>query len=425
MGWGLNRAFEHSVLNAAKDALRNQVLLLISGLDVVDGEVEMPAVPAEPRLTQVDSSLFAQVLAADGRVIWRSTSLLDRTLPFQNSEQGQFLFMPDKDWQDNDMIYSMTLGVEWETQGQTIPLVVQVAEFATVYQKRLNRYQRQMSIWLIVLGGVLIVLLLSVLGWVLMPLEKVAQQVGQIEGGDRRRFDEDYPEEVSRLTQNLNQLLNSEEKRISRQKEVLGNLAHSLKTPLAVLKGLKFIGEAKQEADLQLDLMQDIIDYQLQSATAVGRQRFAKPISIRKQTEQIISSLQKLHAEKNLTTRIEIAEKTQFFGDEGDWMEVVGNLLDNAFKWADSMVAIQVVTLADASGQSHRHGVKITVEDDGQGISAEQKELVLKRGMRLDSQTPGHGLGMHIVKGIVDMYDGDIEVETRSPKGTRFIVTLN
>lgn len=425
MGLGLNQAFEQSVLDTAEDALRNQILLLISNIEVTRGQVDVPVL-SEPRLSQIDSNLFAQIWSTEGASLWKSPSLLGRSLPKVQSQQGEFLFNDNDQSLDQTRIFNTTLGVEWATEASATQFVIQVAESQEAYQKRLSRYKRQVGLWLLVLGGLMIVLLVFLLAWLLRPLERVAQQVGEIEEGERRRFDEDYPNEVSRLTQSLNQLLSFEEKRIARQKEVLGNLAHSLKTPLAVLKGLKYPqGEVRQEAGQQLDTMQNIIDYQLQSASAVGRRRFAKPIFVRKTTDQIVSSLQKLHAEKALRVTVDLPEKTQFFGDEGDWMEVVGNLLDNAFKWAKSEVRLTVSETAASSRGSHRHGIDICVEDDGPGIGAAQRSSILQRGVRLDSQTPGHGLGMHIVKAVVDAYDGEIEIESRLPQGTRFNVRLN
>jgi len=105
-------------------------------------------------------------------------------------------------------------------------------------------------------------------------------------------------------------------------------------------------------------------------------------------------------------------------------MELAGNLVDNAFKWAKQEVSISVSKLTLNGAQSHRSGLLLLVEDDGPGIDEELKQSILQRGVRLDSQTPGHGLGLHIVKGIVEAYNGELSVQDASPKGTRFTVTL-
>lgn len=425
MAVGLNRAFEKSVVSNAEDALRNQILLLIANVDVVEKTLFVPEMLSEARLAQMDSTLFAQIYSADQGVLWRSHSLLDESLPELTGRLGSFDFFEKVDWSEQPRIYAMTLGVEWETEQGDFPFTIQIAERTSGYAKRLTRYQRQVGIWLAVLGSLLLILLLLLLGWALKPLNKVTKQVGEIEQGIRRHFDEDYPLEVSRLTQNLNQLLNSEEKRITRHKEVLGNLAHSLKTPIAVLSGLKYDQQTRSEAGEQLSAMQTIIDYQLQSASAVGHRRFTKPIEVANATQQIVNSLTKLHQDKQLECSVDIADELRFCGDEGDWMELVGNLLDNAFKWADSQVRINVSNQPREEGSPHRFATLIDVSDDGPGIDDDLKATILQRGVRLDSQTPGHGLGLHIVKGIVEAYDGDIAISDAQPSGTRFEVVLN
>jgi two-component system sensor histidine kinase PhoQ len=437
MGVVLNRAFEQSVLSNAEDALRNQILLLIANIDVVDGKVVVPPLLPEPRLSQIDSNLYAQIALKGQKhqvVVWRSRSLLDKSLPEQSSRLGLFQFFDriendSPDWQNLPSLYMQTLGVEWETDDGDFPFTVQVAEHSTAYLQRLGKYQRKVGLSLLILGTVLIALLLLLLGWALNPLKRVARQVGEIEQGQRQRFDEDYPLEVSRLTQNLNQLLNFDEQRINRQKEVLGNLAHSLKTPIAVLNGLAYPANIDLDARHQLQGMQTIIDYQLQSASAVGRRRFAKPILVAPLTKRIIDSLQKVHAEKQLKCHISVKPDAQFYGDEGDWMELAGNIIDNAFKWADSTVLISIENTLLGTENTFRHGIRLTVDDDGPGIDENLRQSILERGVRLDSQTPGHGIGLHIVKGIIDAYQGDLQLgsskQASSNEGTFFNISLN
>lgn len=428
MGVVLHNTFEQSVLSNAQDALKNQVLLLMANIDVVDQSVIVPPALSEPRLSQADADLFAQITTPAQGLVWRSDSLLGAKLPQLESQLGEFMFQKKVNitdnlaWADKPKLYSMTFGAEWESDVGDLPITITVAERTGAYARKLRDYRKQIFLWLSILGVALLALLLSLLSWVLKPLSKVATQVEEIEQGKRRRFDEEYPNEVSSLTQNLNQLLNFEEQRINRQKDVLGNLAHSLKTPLAVLKGISYSDQNKQDAQRQLEAMQNIIDYQLQGASAVGRRRFAKPIAIQKPTKQIIDSLQKLHADKQLTVVKQINDDVVFYGDQGDFMELLGNLLDNAFKWASSQVQV-IVTNGESI--SHRSALNIEVIDDGVGIDPELKTTILQRGVRLDSQTPGHGLGLHIAKGIVEAYDGELSIEDMAPSGTVFKVVLN
>lgn len=433
MGAALNRAFEESVVDNAKNALRNQILLLISSIEVDQGNVMPPIGVSEPRLLQPDSDLFAQIEvpsaqpsqeeSVDSIIVWRSASLLDRDLPLNDGSMGEFKFLSNQQW-NGERINLMTLAVEWETESGMTPFMVRVGESNQTYIKRLARYKNQVLVWLSLFGGALIVLLLGMLGWTLKPLERVRKQVADIEEGDRHRLDEDYPLEVTRLTKNLNKLLDYEEQRIDRQKEVLGNLAHSLKTPIAILKGFDFSPSVKSEVVEQLGSMENIINYQLQSASTVGRRHFSKAIKINEPTQKLVRSLQKLHSTKEIDVEIEIPKGTVFFGDEGDWMEVVGNLIENAFKWCEQRISITIINSEEVHG-SRRLPISVVVQDDGPGIDADSRDKILQRGVRLDSQTPGHGLGMHIVKGIVQAYDGSIDVsESDFGEGTKISITL-
>ena len=420
MAVALNRAFEKSVLSNAQDALRSQILLLLTDVEVLDGRIVLPVQLAEARLSQTDSTLFAQISSAHDGVVWRSPSLLDETLPLLPSVLGDYRFQRYWAWDTKPNTFNMTLGIEWETDAGDLPLTVQVAEYSQSYDQRLARYQRQFGLWLFVLAAVLLGLLLTLLNWAIKPLARVSKQVAQIEQGERQRFDEDYPPEVSQLTQNLNQLLNHEEQRINRQKEVLGNLAHSLKTPMAILRGFDYDKHNSSDVHSQLATMQQIIDYQLHSASAVGRRRFAKPVLIQQASQRLINSLQKLYQDKALTIELNMNKTVKFYGDTGDWTELLGNLVDNACKWAQSRVWVEVVNLTESA----RLGMQIIVNDDGPGIDPALRTTILQRGVRLDSQTPGHGLGLHIVKGIVEVYNGTIDIEELDSGGTSFIVTL-
>lgn len=417
----LNNAFRTSVLDNASDALKNQILLLMANIDVDQQNIVVPAALSEPRLSQAESDLFAQIVTPNLGVVWKSESFLGQDLPINKSEMGEFVFRSDLFSDTLGELYGMTFAASWETDEGDLPFTIQVAQKQSSYQRRLDRYQRQLALWLGGLGVGLILLLWIVLSWALNPLARVTRQVGEIEQGKRSRFDENYPDEVSRLTQNLNQLLNFEQQRIDRQKHVLGNLAHSLKTPIAILSGLEFSDKTRADAQQQIRAMQNTIDYQLQSASAVGRRRFAKPIAIEVPTRQLMNSLDKLYADKRLSVTLQIPEDVLFYGDEGDWMELIGNLLDNAYKWASSKIEIEIENITQ---QSHRPMLSLLVRDDGPGIDQALRQTILDRGVRLDSQTPGHGLGLHIVKGIVEAYDGEIDIENRQPCGTQFRVLL-
>ncbi|MEO0367710.1 MAG: ATP-binding protein [Pseudomonadota bacterium] len=423
VGVGISRAFQDSVLTNAEGALRNQILLVLSAMEVVDGQVEMPSMLSEPRLNQPNSELFAQITDFNKQWLWRSGSLLDDHILINQISTSEISFIELADLSTGDELFASQLNVEWETDDGILPFTVQVAESTRPYTQRLQRYNQQVLTLLGILAALILLTLSLLFVWFLRPIARISREVGEVESGDRVSFNEDYPVELNRLTQNLNQLLQHEEKRISRQKEVLGNLAHSLKTPLAILRGLAFDKETKNEAETQIDNMQSIIEYQLQSASTVGRRHFSKPISIYQVTRALVASLEKLYLAKGVTINLEINEEARFYGDEGDWQELLGNLLDNACKWAKSRVDVEIRNRRKSD--SLRQSLSLIVVDDGVGMPEDQQRKVLQRGVRLDSQTPGHGLGLSIVKGIVDAYDAKLTLENGAQGGLQVRVLFN
>ena len=154
--------------------------------------------------------------------------------------------------------------------------------------------------------------------------------------------------------------------------------------------------------------MDNIVQYQLQRAATAGRSALAAPLPVKPVVERLITTLQKVYHYKSVQLDSSVDDSVLFRGDEGDLMELLGNLLDNAFKWSHSRVVLEVA--------HEGRVVLIRVADDGPGIPDEQAERVLQRGVRLDEATPGHGIGLPMVRDIVEAYGGSILIE-HSPLG--------
>ncbi len=419
---GISRAFHESVLANAQDALRNQVLLLLASMNVVDGQIEMPSAMPDPRLSQLNSSLFAQIRGDDGALLWRSPSLLDDQIVVSQVESNDMIFNPSARLSGAQPVYATSLRVAWETSDGVVPFTVQVAELQRDYRRRMAEYNRQVLTLLASLGVLILAALLLLFYWFLRPLNRIAEEVSEVEMGKRRSFNEDYPIELNQLTHNLNQLLEHEDRRIDRHKEVLGNLAHSLKTPIAILNGLTFAQDVETEAREQLKQMQAIIDYQLNAASSIGPRRFSRPIDISSISRRIVESIAKLHKARDVRLNVTLQEDVLFFGDEGDWHELLGNLVDNAFKWASTTVWVSLDRCPGADAQ--RPGLILSVADDGPGLSAVDAQRITERGVRLDMQKPGHGLGLHIVKSIVEAYGAELTLSTHSGQGTQWQIRM-
>lgn len=438
----LKATFEKSVLQSAKAALRSQVLILLSDIELeTDESLFVPDQLAEPRLGQIDSGLYAEVsrISKDNEqeVIWRSTSLLGAALGDNNAlaEVGEFSFTQAASPLGGDSVYRMDLLTEWELETDSagvyiqVPILVTIAETDLPYQERVKLFQNQLYLYFAGLGLALLLLQFFLLRWSLKPLKRVEHEINQVEAGELSRLQEDYPEEVARLSSSVNNLLEHEERRIEHQKNILGNLAHSLKTPLAVLKGLLFVEQDQHSGKEQIERIQGIIDYQLQQASTLGRRQFAKPYRVYQSAEQIVNSIGKVYAEKHLKIELDCQPAVYFVGDQGDFMEVLGNLAENAAKWAESRIIIRLQNrVSESSNRSaNRDMLQIDVIDDGAGIDSEQRDNILNRGIRLDEYTAGHGLGLHIVKSIVLAYQGDLQIlesDQEAMKGAHFRVVI-
>jgi two-component system sensor histidine kinase PhoQ len=173
----------------------------------------------------------------------------------------------------------------------------------------------------------------------------------------------------------------------------------------------------------QVRRMNELVAYQLSRAATSGRQTFASAVPIAGHAEDLVQGLEKVYASKNVLCEFDIEDGAVFYGEQGDLLELMGNLLENAFKWAGHRVLL-VVKMQPQSGRK-RPGLWLSVEDDGPGIAADKIEKVLQRGVRGDERVQGHGIGLSIVQDIVHAYQGELVVD-RSPEfgGARFSVSL-
>jgi two-component system sensor histidine kinase PhoQ len=221
------------------------------------------------------------------------------------------------------------------------------------------------------------------------------------------------------LTENLNALLDNAESHLARYRNALGDLAHSLKTPLAVLRGALDTPTPDEETKAamreQIERMNRIVEYQLKRAAASGRSHLTPPVSVAEKTRQLVSALNKVYADKAIDCRAEIDPDLIFHGDEGDLLEILGNLADNAFKWSRRRVQLDARRAGDGR-------LELRVDDDGPGIPAEVAERLLERGERADPSVPGHGLGLAIVNSIVRAYGGRLILESSPLGGAAIIV---
>jgi len=422
-GLSLDRAFRDSALAAVQDRLQAQVYMLLGAVNVdAFNRLALPQSLPEARFSTPDSGLYADLMDSQGTLVWHSPSLLGRALPFFPAVRnpGDTQFAP-LEASDGTPLFVLAFTVSWEIARNQYQLYTfRVAEARQDFDDQVWSFRRGLWGWLLASTGVLLAAQGLILRWSLHPLRRVAAEVKDIETGQRDELSSGYPEELQPLTVNLNALLRQSRAHLERYRNALSDLAHSLKTPLAVARGALESpadpGELRQTLSEQMERMNRTVDYQLQRAAAAGRIALSAPLPVAPIARKILDSLAKVYADRALQLQAEIAATTLFYGDEGDLLEILGNLADNACKWCRR----QVVVRAQPADHDGRTELVVEVEDDGPGIPADQAPLLLNRGQRADPTVAGQGIGLAVVRDLVEeVYYGRLEIGRSALGGAR------
>ncbi|MBE7369629.1 ATP-binding protein [Ramlibacter pallidus] len=406
-GLAVQRAHADSVRAVHFGRLQGTVYLLLAGAEVdAAGALTMPAGLAEPRLMLPASGLYASIASPGAGEQWRSPSSLGQQPPFRRAQ-------PVGEWRYDDLDgdgkgwLGVTYSVNWAGRNGAVPLVLSVLEDRATFDAEIRIFARTLWAWLGSAGVLLLMAQLLLLRWALSPLRRVAGEIRRIEAGEQEGIEGSYPTEITGLTGNLNTLLRQERVRQVRYKEALSFLAHSLKTPLAVLRNaLAEPAQLPAAVEQQVARMDDIVQHQLGRAAAGGATRFARPLELLPVIDRIRDALAKVYAEKRLALTVDGPPQLRWRIDEGDTFEMMGNVMDNAAKWARSRVAVR------AGLEQGR--LVLQVDDDGPGFS--DTEAVLGLHVRGDERVPGHGVGLAVVNDLVASHGGELQL-TRSDLG--------
>jgi two-component system sensor histidine kinase PhoQ len=408
----LDKAFEDSARSAIEERLRGQLYFLIGETEVDEqGLIELPSSSTLARLNQPNSGLYASVYS-QSKPVWSSRSVMGAGYPFVkqlSAGEERFQYQQDstRPW------FVLAYGVTWQAGDKTIPITYTLLEDSSGFMAQIREYRQTLWSWLLALAALLLIAQLLVLRWGLAPLRKVTNELHHIEQGQQEALHGDYPAELQGLTGNLNTLLAHERAQQQRYRNALADLAHSLKTPLAVLHGSATDASSVRE---QVGRMQQSVDYQLQRAATAGRGGLNSPLEIQPLLDSLLQALHKVHADKTVSVQQHLGEELSVRADKGDLTELLGNLLDNAFKWCQHQVLLR-------AGVTDKHFI-LQVEDDGQGIAPEQVEDILSRGVRADESVPGHGIGLAMVRDIVSAYEGTLQIDASPLGGARFTIRL-
>ncbi len=361
----------------------------------------------DPRYERAYSGWYWQIRSATGESL-RSRSLWDAELPALPTPTDSPITLRGPNDESVRLFTSLI-----SLPGHERRVAFSIAGTTSEINAASARFNRVLSAALAALGAGLLVAVVVQVRYGLRPLRELGAALSAIRTGKRERLEGAFPVEVLPLASELNALLTQNAQVVDRARTHVGNLAHGLKTPLSVLtNSIRELPEPERgNTARQLTLMQERIDRYLARARAAG------PVGLRRGrtsllgvVEELESALARIYRERDIVLSLSVPESLAFAGDSEDLQEIIGNLLDNAFKWASGEVVISA-DMAD----SPEH-FTLAIEDDGPGLPPETRDSVLERGKRLDESIPGAGLGLGIAQEIVALYGGKMTLDA-SPRG--------
>lgn len=337
---------------------------------------------------------------------WRSRSLWDLDMP-KPAAPG----LSDSHELGPEGQQLLALRADYRRLGQDISISV-AQDYSPVREGFRRLQQIGLGMGLVALILVLVLQRITVTRS-LRPLERARQQIAQLQQGQRSQLDAQVPSELAPLVGQINHLLSHTEDSLRRSRNALGNLGHALKTPLAVLlslassERLNGLPEVRAQLREQLEQIQQRLARELNRARLAGDALPGAQFDCNTELPGLLATLGMIHGEGLLLER-DVPPGLLLPWDREDFLELLGNLLDNACKWADSEVRLGIAPTTE--------GYQVWVDDDGPGIPESQRLQVLERGSRLDEQVDGHGLGLGIVRDIVDAWGGSLAL-LQSPLG--------
>ena len=405
--------FDHSLRRYLREDLKDETQTLLVALVRGQNGVQLDERRLDPTFQRPFSGHYFRIDFADET--WRSRSLWDRDLPkparaglqdgLGDGPRGQLLLVYRGDYQRFGQRFSIS-----------------VAQDYTPILESFRRLQ-----WLgLGLGAAALLLILLAQRYTvrsaLRPLERVREQIAQLQQGRRTELDSQVPQELEPLVAQVNHLLSHTEDTLKRSRNALGNLGHALKTPLAVLVSLSEREELRDQPELQATLREQLAQIRQRLERELGRARLAGEalpgahFDCAAELPGLFSTLGMIHSH-GLKLEWQAEPGLCLPWDREDLLELLGNLLDNACKWADAEVRLSLVQEGE--------GYRLWVDDDGPGIAPERREAVLGRGTRLDEQVAGHGLGLGIVRDMVEAWGGSLSLEDSPLGGLRVAISLH
>jgi signal transduction histidine kinase len=421
----LSSLYRQSAERGFDDRITSYSVALIGAFSEEGAALGDPGDLGEPRFETIASGWYWQ-LSQDGVVVRASRSLLLQTLP-----------SPPATEPDDDGVARFAMeGVAGEllrgvVRPVSFPIIagsfeLLVAGNATELQIDIASFRTSVMVTLGVFALVLILSTFVMVRWGLRPLDRVRSGLQEIRSGKAARFDGSYPSEIAPLARELNALLDSNQQIVERARTQVGNLAHALKTPLSVITNdaRADASQLGRKVSEQAELMTRQVTHYLDRARiAASSQALGAVTPVQPVVSRFVRAMRKIYEEKSINISCDVTEGVKFRGEQQDLEEIIGNLTDNACKYAPGKV---LITVRPQKPTSSADCAKLVfyIDDDGPGLTPEQAAEATRRGKRLDESKPGSGLGLSIVTDLVALYKGSFQL-TRAPNGgLRAEVTL-
>jgi two-component system sensor histidine kinase PhoQ len=403
----IERAFFAQLLTSTEQKLEVHLYSLLSELtnnnDVFD--INNSVLPVD--FLRPDTGISAYIVSED-KLVWQSDSSLNQTFtpPTHEMLPGKHEFVALE--QDGKTYWVLSFALLFDMGERSMPLTLHILQDDRLLEAPMQSFRKTLLRWFIGIGFMLALIMLLAYYWTTRPLSALDHEIREVESGRQQQLTQQYPTELQSIKEDLNLLLDNQNRQKQRYRHHLSDLAHALKTPVAVLK-TSALAEQPELRD-QIDRITAMIEHQLKRASSSGQDIWLKQIPVSPVVEQLKSALQKIYRDKDICFELDCPPQLMFRGDETDLMEMLGNLLDNACKACRQHVRLSV----------QNKPLQLTVEDDGPGVPADKKAQLLNRGTRLDTYAEGHGVGLSIVDELCQSYQGQLEISQSALGGARF-----
>ncbi|WP_333608511.1 ATP-binding protein [Arsukibacterium sp.] len=402
----IEQAFYTQLLTNAEQKLEVHLYAILSELSMREDKIELTNNALAPDFYRPDSGISAYI-NDEQRLLWQSDSSLNQQFELPNVEliPGQHLFHLVSQQQN---FWVLSIALLFDAGEQTFPLTIHIVQAEQMLLLPHQSFKRTLLQWFIGIGIGLLALSLLAYYWTTAPLTRLDQEIRKLEQGKQEQLNLSYPSELKVIKEDLNLLLANQNRQKQRYRNHLSDLAHALKTPIAVLN----TSALSQQPELkeQLDRITAMIEHQLKRASSSGQDIWKKELPVRPLLDKLTGALHKIYRDKACPISIDCPEHIQFRGDETDLMEILGNLLDNACKACQHQVKLTVTDKPFC----------LIVEDDGPGIAEHKRQQLFNRGTRLDTYKEGHGVGLSIVAELVSSYSATITISDSPLGGARF-----